>query len=81
MLLRPRLAASAPVFSVCILALIALWPIGVQAADLEESLRKALAEVRAAEAAKGEAGASEEKKSQEAAKTPADAAAKSATRV
>jgi hypothetical protein len=79
MLRRPRFAALAPALSVCILTLIALWPIVVQAADLEESLRKALAEVRAAEVAKGESAAGEEKKTEESAKTQAGAAAKTAT--
>ena len=71
MLRPPRWSAFAAPLSFCILALVAVQPVAVHAADLEQSLRQALAEVRAAEAAKGE-------KPAEDAKTPAESAAKTA---
>ena len=78
MLRRLRWVAFAPVLSVCTLVLVLMRPAAVRAADLEESLRAALAEVQAAEVAKGEATAGEGK-AEEGAKTQAEAAKTAAT--
>ena len=76
MLRRLRLAALAPLVSVCTLILFATQTPAARAADLEESLRSALAEVDAAKAAKEESAG--EAKPAEAAKAPAEDAAKTA---
>ncbi len=74
MLRRPYWAVLVPAFSLGALFLVAAWPTPAKAEDLEESLRRALAEVRAAEAAK-EGAATDNVKTKEAAKTPAETAA------
>jgi Met-zincin/Domain of unknown function (DUF5117)/Domain of unknown function (DUF5118) len=77
MLRRFLRAAWAPSLAVSTLGAFAALPLAAQAEDLEQSLRKALAEVQAAEAAKGEATAGEEKPA-EAAKSQAATKAKDA---
>jgi Met-zincin/Domain of unknown function (DUF5117)/Domain of unknown function (DUF5118) len=77
MLRRPRWAILAPTLTVCIFAANAGRTLVAQAADLEQSLRNALAEVHAAEVAKGEASDGDAKGTEKA-KPPAATTAKAA---
>ncbi|MGE3239806.1 MAG: zinc-dependent metalloprotease [Pirellulales bacterium] len=72
---RPRRAIVVPALSLIGLAIYGASPSAAAAEDLEQSLRKALADVQAAEAAKGDAATAESKEKPAAeAKTPADTA-------